>query len=547
MGRDDLLYSYTCEPLKEGLIVGKNKLISRKGEQVFTGTFDEVEFLDNGLIIITNRGRKGVITTWGTNVLPQDYLDIRPVDSLFLLAKRGGKYSIFSTGGLQLTEPLFDDVQISGKNLILFNDNRIALYPISSLYKAVLNRAPMEFSFVDDMEILNDGSIWVQVGDKEALLDASLKPLIPMELQQIEILEEGFLCIRPTTVKLFSTDILQKFTTEEKLLDFNERYARFTAPESEALFDLPSFRFVAFPDSVMLVGSRYAITETASGSKIYPDAAQSIDLPEFKRWRIMNQGNEEKLMVAASGKEYIVETNLLLELPRNTNVSLLNDSLFVVEQNGKKGIWNTLKEEFIVPLRYETLANFDGRDISLFQNKKFGLYRVTDNTLIPPISEKLVTAFGDSLFMIVQNGKKGLINGKQETYVPPEFDEIAPWSDSLALVKNGQDWHVFNMSTQVHSSDAIRDPRFINCVDERFMIVFLDQKFGVFSNKRGEIIPATFDDIINIGTTEDPLFFTETYVDAAQLHVVIYFDKQGKLLLRQAVEPEFFEEIYCYN
>ena len=543
--RKSLFYSYTCEPLARDLIVGMGRLISRTGDVVYEGRFDNVEFMDQGLVTIINRGRKGVITSWGNSVLPVDFLDIRPVDKHFLLAKRGGKYGLYSNAGLQLTESIYDDVQIANDKLVFYKDGMTAFYPLSSFQSAVADRKGIDPIFLDDFEILANDWIWVQNGDDEGLLDENLNPVIPLEKQQIRILEEGFICIKPATVKLLSRDLLQKFTTEEKLLDFNERFVRLSAPESEALFDLPSFRFVAFPDSVAITGAKNAVLFTGASVKLYANSAQPIDLPGFRSARLMKQSDVEKLLIISSGKSYIAETSLLSELPVNTEVILLNDSLYIIEQNRKKGIWNTRTEKFILPPRYEALANFDGTDISMFQNKKFGLFRVTNSTLIPPVSEKLVTAFGDSLFTIVKKGKKGLVNVMNQEVIPAEFDDIVPWSDSLALVQKGRDWHIYNMSKQVHSADVIRDPRFIDCEEERFMIVFLDQKFGVFSNLSGEIIPATFDDILNIGTSEEPVFFTETYVDAAELHVVIYFDRRGNLLLRQAVEPAFFDEIYC--
>jgi hypothetical protein len=57
----------------------------------------------------------------------------------------------------------------------------------------------------------------------------------------------------------------------------------------------------------------------------------------------------------------------------------------------------------------------------------------------------------------------------------------------------------------------------------------------------------TFTDIINLGSKDDPLYFTEKHVEEASIFVVIYYDRNGKLIRRQAYEPEEYEKIYCSN
>jgi hypothetical protein len=60
------------------------------------------------------------------------------------------------------------------------------------------------------------------------------------------------------------------------------------------------------------------------------------------------------------------------------------------------------------------------------------------------------------------------------------------------------------------------------------------------------IIPIAFTDLVNIGTAEEPLYFTEKHVEEAWLFVVIYYDKNGRFLRREVYEePDDYEKIYC--
>jgi hypothetical protein len=59
------------------------------------------------------------------------------------------------------------------------------------------------------------------------------------------------------------------------------------------------------------------------------------------------------------------------------------------------------------------------------------------------------------------------------------------------------------------------------------------------------VIPATFTYILNIGSSEQPLYFTEKHVEEASIFVVIYYDQSGKFRYRQVYEEDDYERILC--
>jgi hypothetical protein len=85
----------------------------------------------------------------------------------------------------------------------------------------------------------------------------------------------------------------------------------------------------------------------------------------------------------------------------------------------------------------------------------------------------------------------------------------------------------------------------LNSIEERIIIVHQENAYGVISSRYGRVVPSTFSDIINIGSDEEPLYFAEKNIEEAGIYVVIYYDKQGKLLRRQVFEKEEYDEIYC--
>jgi hypothetical protein len=69
--------------------------------------------------------------------------------------------------------------------------------------------------------------------------------------------------------------------------------------------------------------------------------------------------------------------------------------------------------------------------------------------------------------------------------------------------------------------------------------------YGVISNRAGTIIPVKFTDLVNVGSTQHPVYFTEKHVEEAALYVVIYYNAQGKFIMKEVYEQDDYERIYC--
>ena len=67
----------------------------------------------------------------------------------------------------------------------------------------------------------------------------------------------------------------------------------------------------------------------------------------------------------------------------------------------------------------------------------------------------------------------------------------------------------------------------------------------MISNRRGVVIPIKFSDIVNVGSPESPVYFTEKHVPEASIFVVIYYDAKGILLRKDVYEHDDYDRIYC--
>jgi hypothetical protein len=135
-------------------------------------------------------------------------------------------------------------------------------------------------------------------------------------------------------------------------------------------------------------------------------------------------------------------------------------------------------------------------------------------------------------------------NGKSVTEFV--YDEILPWKENAIWVKKNFSWTLFDYVTSKIITDRIK--RFDTWLDgetEKLYRIQRENFFGVISSSKGVIIPPTFSMILNVGSNEVPLYFTDKEVEEAGVHVVIYYNQNGKFLRKQVYEDEEFEQVVC--
>ena len=81
--------------------------------------------------------------------------------------------------------------------------------------------------------------------------------------------------------------------------------------------------------------------------------------------------------------------------------------------------------------------------------------------------------------------------------------------------------------------------------DELRIIALGEGGYGILSNKVDEVIPLSFNDIVQIGPPADPIYLTEKHIPEADFSVVIYYNKDGMVIRKQAFEPDEYDLIYC--
>ncbi|HRG08284.1 MAG TPA: WG repeat-containing protein, partial [Cyclobacteriaceae bacterium] len=184
--------------------------------------------------------------------------------------------------------------------------------------------------------------------------------------------------------------------------------------------------------------------------------------------------------------------------------------------------------------------------LSLLKNRKFGLYDFNQNKLIKTEFERNLVLLNNTYLIAFRDGKYGIMGWDMKSITPFEYDEVVPWQGDQVWVKQNRQWILVDFKTQEVILDKIRAFTWIRKSNtENVMRIQREIFFGVISSAKGMIIPPTFHEVINLGTGDQPFYFTEKQVEEAGIYVVIYYNAEGKLVRRQALEEEEYEKLVC--
>lgn len=197
-------------------------------------------------------------------------------------------------------------------------------------------------------------------------------------------------------------------------------------------------------------------------------------------------------------------------------------------------------------LDFDLIVKTNPFQLALLKNKKFGLYDVRTRTFLKPEYERNLQVLNGEYYVAYQNGAAGVINRNAKVIVNFDFDEIKPWTDSVIWAKRGMFWLLYEIATRNVLIDKVKSYRIVSA-DQKETIALLQKDLftGILSSTRGMVIPPTFNEVINLGSEEEPFYFTEKRVEEADIYVVIYFTKDGKLVRKHVYEAEEYDRIFC--
>jgi hypothetical protein len=252
---------------------------------------------------------------------------------------------------------------------------------------------------------------------------------------------------------------------------------------------------------------------------------------------LLVMSGKKKILYSLAGKR-------LIEVPFD-RIEHAGGVFYVVSRKEKKGLIDATGK-VLLPVEYDAIGSVADGVVTLLKNGRFGLFDGTRRKLIRPLYDKNVTRYNRNYNVVYKEGHYGFVDWDNKSLGKTEYAEVVYWNDSSALVRSDFVWKIIEMRTRRVLLDNIRKFQFIRDQgDDRLAIVQQDHNYGVIDNQTGTVIPISFSDLINVGSPDLPLYFTEKHVEEASLFVVIYYDASGKMLRREVYEDDDYDRIYC--
>lgn len=552
---DSIPANYLCQLLTsdvlQAMVDDKLVLMGRNQKILWDQPFDKVEDLGSGLLKINVGNKYGILHKSGWLVLKVEYRQIKLLGDSFLAMKQNGKWGISSMTGRVIVAPQFEEVLNEGRFILLKKDRWAVSNKEDIIQSFELDRG-FKFRY-DDWELVNDNHLLVFSGGKEGILNEALLPVIPLSEHEIHELDSADWYVKTAhgTLRFFGEN-LQPIPPDryQDFISNNHFIGLFRNPKWE-VWDrsiLGPINEIGY-DSVARLGMDLLLLVEDQESSILFRNGTILELENTDRIKFIRDADQTQgfLQVSSKGGKrqiYDLDGNPVYET-WYYEVSPLTPQLFIIERNGVKGIVN-LEGEILVKPRYKTIVADSVTHISLLHNGRFGYYNPVDGSLIRPQYEARLTYFNEKTLVSSKNGKKGLITHRNKILLPFEYNEIKRWTDSTVIALRENRWAVVNYHTGEQEFKDIKGLEWITNKQNCKAIIKTSVGYGLLDNEKGMLLNPGFNDIINLGTNDQPVFFTEKYIPEADYFVVIYYNQAMEVIRKQVFDSGNYDQVYCF-
>ena len=533
-------------------------IVSRVGGQIFKGEYDSVVDLGCGALKIERDGYFGVYHKSGFQLVDFNYQDVGLVANAFIKYKFNGKWGLKSFSNREILEPNYDEIFSEGRFVIIEDDGLYAIQNIESLSKVANFEKPMLKFEYDDYELIYASQLLLFKDDMETVVDLDLKENIHLDKQNFYELYEGWMVRKNNRYMIYDQIFYPLSDLEFEKVDFNKSRAAIKYQNKWGIYNAEA----KFPntfeyDSVRFLSEQIGIIIQGDTTFAIFDNDSIIDISYSTETRLLKPSNlnadeNEKysqylLTKTDKGIYKVFNINGIKILDGKFNaVEALGKEYLLVDKSGKKGLYHQ-SGKLALKIKYAAIGNYDNGYVSTLINGKFGIYHYKKGVFLSAKYQKALKPFGNYYFIGTKGSSFGLVNLENQDVTGYKFNEILDWNDSIALVKVEDEWKLYDIKHDNYVFEGISEYKVQRDDEgEKILLITKDSKSGILSNRYGEVVGATFNDIINIGSVENPVYFAEKYILEADFYVVIYYDAEGKILRKQIfTDVEEYEKIYC--
>lgn len=535
--------AYLCGALTNDVLLLEGKVVSKNNKILFKGDGHEMSDLGFGFIEVITDSCVMVLHKSGRLLASQCGLAAKMVAGKFLAVELADGWHLFTLTMVSISTKAWQEVEALNGFVGLKKDDQWLVTTPEALADVINGEQLKTSTGYDALTPWTRDLMRVAKDTDEGVIDNQLNMVIPMGEHQLTQDFYGIQIKNSEGVKFYNA-----ISGSSEIFDdakVQQPWVATKKVKTWKLFDVLNKEYLSGSyDSIQFAGM-FAVGLTADSMVVH---FKSNIATAFKRGAfdfIPSKDTTAYIWVADGEKKTLLDAK---GQPLFTyvfdKITYNEQGLFVVDKKGKKGLLD-FNGRLLLPIEYDAIGDIKNGTIPLLRGGKFGTYLLASKMEIKPVYDKNLKPYNDH-YLIACKGLCTLITLDNKPISKFEFDNIVYWNDSATLVKKSAGWMVMNIKTQTAKIENISQYKMVlNHDDERVAIIQQNNMYGVISSKRGVVIPATFTDIVDIGTATQPLYFTEKNVEEAGLSVVIYYDANGKLIHRQALEDDEYERIYC--
>ncbi len=538
---------YLCGNITEDVLVFSDRIVNRMGSPVFTGNIQELDDLGAGFLKVRTAGCVNVIHKSGF-LIDSCVVDAKMIDKRFVAVQTNNGWTIRSLTARPVTADAWDDINLYGGVVALKKNKRSVLLTFRQLADLAHEQESVATNVVDELKLLDNGMLWVSADGNEGIYDQSLKEVVPVNDYKIQPFFDGFVIRSAEGFSIYGNNGNKSSFFESVLI--HEPLVIVRKERKDYLFDATQRKFTSRGyDSIAFDGTFFKGYVADSVYIHFREERRPFPY-SVKTQFIAGKDSASYLLMELDGKKTIFDQDgfVLFASPANAFESIQHagGDYFIVSKKEKKGLIDRTGK-MVLSIEHDAIGTLTNNTISVLKSMNFGLLNVSTRKLIKPQYDKNLVVYRSNLLVAFRDGRQGFIDWENKPRSNFEFEEVKYWNDTVALVKRNKLWEMLSLTTGRSVITDIRDIRPVReSADEKLYIMNQNNLFGVISSVRGKVIPFSFSDVVNVGSSDDPLYFTEKHVSEASVFVVIYYDKNGKMLRREVYEDtDEYEKIYC--
>ena len=544
---DEIKREYRCGNITEDVIILGQQVVAPNGAVIWRGAVESIEDIGSGFVIIEEGGCRSVLHKTGFKVGDACIEDAKVLNRKFLALQKNQLWSIWTFSGRLLLPYGWDDINAINDVIALKAKNKFTLATVHTIAQLADQQDLGLEEFVDEVKAWRNDFVWIRTGDRQGVLDQSLDTLIKIEKQVLSLAYFGSVAAAAQGIRTFNdageeSNYFQQVAIQEPWTAvkinlawhlFDPKTKKYQSPGYDSITFAGPFALGLRKDSIRIYFSEYYFLDIEQ-----PVHTEFVPGQDSSSFMLLEQG-EKKSIYSLTGKKLFTSNH--------DRIQYAGEGFFMVHKKEKKGLI-TAAGRPLLPLEFDAISSVNKGVASLLKASKFGLFDCARRKLIKPQYSKNLTCYNNNIIIAYKDGFYGFIGWDNKPISKIEFQEVRFWNDSAAFVRKNSQWMIYEIKTQKILLDKIKDYKLIrDSSNEKLAIVKQEHNYGVIHNRKGTIIPLSFSDIINVGSRDEPLYFTEKHVEEASIFVVIYYDSSGNMLRKEVYEQDEYEKIYCSN